>query len=278
MSKKAEGPEKSLWRLAVALARTRLINATRKAEKKRGFDYDDSLMSQREDNSRYWASYDPNRFAGGGAIGGVAYGHTISFTGEGQESAVSVETENARPMENVAITPKQALAELGRMPTHFSLEGLDDKISMFEKKRSLITQHYAAEDVDRMLTCLRNRKKYDSPMADGQTPRQFFGLFDTTTHDLIDDLLAKHKNLVFKEAELFIPELPEEATKTMSTYTAKCKELTGKEPKFYVIATKESFKEADRKRDPILVAPSPFFFGYDILGAWDTEMLYLPEL
>ena len=197
---------------------------------------------------------------------------------DGQTSQASSEPEHAKVSECVPITPKQALGELGRMPTHFSLEGLDDKISMFESKRDMITQRYAVDDVERMLTCLRNRKKYDLPMSDGQTPRQFFGLFDATTHDMIEALLARRKHLVMKEAEIFIPEFPQEATETMAAYTTKCEELTGKKPKFYVIATESAFREADKKRDPILLAPSPFFFGYHILGAWDQEMLYLPEL
>jgi hypothetical protein len=234
------------------------------------------MIDHREDERRYWASYDLNRFSGGGMVqGNVAYGTIRSFDSE--ESPVSPEPE-VKTTYCVSITPKQALAELGRMPTHFSLEGLDDKISMFESKRDMITQRYAVDDVERMLVCLKNRKKYDLPMADGQTPRQFFGLFDATTHDMIDELLAKHKHLVIKDAEIFIPEFPAEATETMAAYTTKCEELTGKKPKFYVIATESSFREADKKRDPILLAPSPFFFGYHILGAWDQEMLYLPEL
>ena len=275
MSKKEKGTEKSLWRLAVTLAKTGLINATKKTSKKDD-EIQTPMMDHREDDRRYWASYDLNRFSGGGmATGEVAYGSTASYS-------ISVDAPSRGPEAKISdcvpITPKQALAELGRMPTHFSLEGLDDKISMFESKRDMITQRYAVDDVERMLTCLRNRKKYDLPMSDGQTPRQFFGLFDATTHDMIEALLARHKHLVMKEAEIFIPEFPQEATETMAAYTTKCEELTGKKPKFYVIATESAFREADKKRDPILVAPSPFFFGYHILGAWDEEMLYLPEL
>jgi len=36
--------------------------------------------------------------------------------------------------------------------------------------------------------------------------------------------------------------------------------------------------ELDEKRDPILLAQSPFGFYYNILGAWEKEMVYLPEL
>ena len=38
------------------------------------------------------------------------------------------------------------------------------------------------------------------------------------------------------------------------------------------------FRKAYEKRDPILLAQSPFGFYWQILGAWDKEMLLLGEL
>lgn len=55
-------------------------------------------------------------------------------------------------------------------------------------------------------------------------------------------------------------------------------ELCQLKPVFYVIAEESDFKEKDKKRDPILLAQSPFGVYYDILGAWDKEMLLLSEL
>jgi uncharacterized lipoprotein len=47
---------------------------------------------------------------------------------------------------------------------------------------------------------------------------------------------------------------------------------------FYVIAEEKSFKSAAEKRDPILLVQSPFGFYWQILGAWDKEMILLSEL
>ena len=45
-----------------------------------------------------------------------------------------------------------------------------------------------------------------------------------------------------------------------------------------MIADKKDFGEMDRKRDPILIVQSPFCLGWQVLGAWDEEMIYLGDL
>lgn len=177
----------------------------------------------------------------------------------------------------VSITPKDVLCELGRIPTLWSLDGLDAKIKILEEKRKLISQHYAAEEVDGLILCLKNRSKYDVRTRDGLTYREFFSRFDATDQFHIDALCKKH-SLVFKSADIFMPEFPDDATTIMADVTNKTKQLCGKMPRLFVIATEDQFRSADKKRDPILLSQSPFGFYYYILGAWDKEMLYLPEL
>ena len=81
-----------------------------------------------------------------------------------------------------------------------------------------------------------------------------------------------------KGSDIFVPDFPDDAVKIMKEFNAKVKELTGKKALFSVIATPDNFKAADGKRDPILLATSPFGFFFYILGAWDKEMLLLSEL
>jgi hypothetical protein len=45
-----------------------------------------------------------------------------------------------------------------------------------------------------------------------------------------------------------------------------------------VIAEPDKFRKAYEKRDPILLVQSPFGFYWQILGAWDKEMMLLSEL
>jgi hypothetical protein len=64
----------------------------------------------------------------------------------------------------------------------------------------------------------------------------------------------------------------------MKKYTNNMKKLCQKKPVFYVIAEPDKFKKAYEKRDPILLVQSPFGFYWQILGAWDKEMILLSEL
>jgi hypothetical protein len=177
----------------------------------------------------------------------------------------------------VAVKPKDVLNELERLPTKWSLEGLDEKIAMMQDKIKLIQQSQTKQEAEVLLVMLKNRKKYFDKAADGQIFWQYFSQFDSTHDGNIKKLLDKH-DLVMEPADIFIPEFPNDASTTMISFAVKFEELTGKKPRFYVIATQESFKKNYEKRDPILLAQSPFGFYYHILGAWDDEMLYLPEL
>lgn len=177
----------------------------------------------------------------------------------------------------VSIKPKDVLHELERIPTKWSLEGLDDKIAMMKEKIKLINQNQTKKEAEVLLELLENRKKYNVKSADGTFFWVYFSQFDITHDGHIKKLLDKY-SLVMESADIFIPEFPVDATRVMTTFSTKFCELTEKKPRFFVIATKESFKKNYSKRDPILLAQSPFGFYYHILGAWDQEMLYLPEL
>ena len=198
---------------------------------------------------------------GNGGYGGLA------TTGDVPKGAVRVE-----------VSPKSVVDELKRPPTMMSLDGLDGKLAILKMKKDLISQRYSAEHVTGMIQALEMRKKYDEKSKVAKrTYREFFSRYDTTDESKIEALTTKYE-LVAKDADLFIPEFPDEAIETMDLYTKVVQELTGKKPRFYVIAKAKDFRDAFNKRDPILYATSPFGMFYYILGAWEEEMLYLPEL
>jgi hypothetical protein len=170
----------------------------------------------------------------------------------------------------VKIKPIDVLHELEIIPNPFSLELLDEKIVMLKEKEKLIKQHYTKREVTALIERLENRKKY-------QEYSQFFNLFQNTTQEKIDVLLQKY-DLVMESSDLFIPEFPGDAIKVMKDYIENVKSVSNKEPVFYVIAEKEDFKKKDIARDPILLVQSPFGFYYQILGAWDKELILLSEL
>src|SRR5690606_23874785 len=157
----------------------------------------------------------------------------------------------------VEVKPIDVVDELGNIPNPFTLANLDDKIAMMKDKEEMIKQHYSKREVTGLRERLENRKKYPEF-------KEFFDQFQRTTHEKIDELTDKY-TLVMKESDLFIPECPQEAIDIMKEYTAKVEELCGQKPVYYVIAEEKEFKSAYEKRDPILLAQSPFGFYYDIL-------------
>lgn len=195
------------------------------------------------------------------------YINNIDGSHEPQEDGS--QTKNTETIK-VKVKPIDVLDQLETVPTPFNLELIDEKISILKDKRELIKQEYTKRELSALMERMENRKKYSEH-------RLFFESFTNTTEDKIKALTTKH-DLVMETADIFIPEFPDEAVSIMVNYTKEVEKITDKKLVFYVIAEKEDFKQADDKRDPILLVQSPFGFYYQILGAWDKEMLILHEL
>ena len=166
--------------------------------------------------------------------------------------------------------PKEVVTELEHQIDEVSLKDLDDKIQLLNDKLSLTVQKYSEAELKGMVQRLENRKKFNEY-------KDFFGKFPCTTDQKIEDLLKKYK-FQMGTTDIFIPDFPKEAIDVMKAYKEKTVELCGKESAFYVIARESDFKKNRDKRDPILLAQSPFGLFWNILGAWDEEMVVLSEL
>lgn len=167
-------------------------------------------------------------------------------------------------------TPLSVLEELETVPTPFTLNGLDEKIQSFKDKLFISSQRYTVKQLEGFIKRLENRKSY-------RDKAEFFLGFPNTTDDKIDQLLSKYK-LAFQTSDLFIPTFPTEAVDIMKRYTEVTIKITGEKPVYYVIAEEKDFRKKFKKNDPILLVQSPFGFYWQILGAWDKEMLLLSEL
>jgi hypothetical protein len=256
-----------LFNVICAIFRFRYVEISKRIE-----DQEDEMINS-DDN--YFIDVQPTTLRINGSSIGI-----VSTASEGENDSEHVKDVNRQKIATikVAIKPKDVLIELERVPSQWSLQGVDEKIALLKDKINLIHENYQAKrDVSLLLTMLQNRKKYYDKAKDGQIFWQYFAKYDITNEAKINKLLTKY-SLVMEKSDIFIPEFPADAINAMKEFSEKCKELCDKEPRFYVIATKESFKKNYKKRDPILLAQSPFGYYYHILGAWDEEMLYLPEL
>jgi hypothetical protein len=193
-----------------------------------------------------------------------------TFITAGSEEFDGAESQEPKTKQKIAIKPIDVLEELETIPTPWNLSNLDDKIDILKYKSELITQKYSKREIDALIERLENRKKWDKF-------KKFFDGFQNTTDEKIEIILDKY-DIVMKTSDLFIPEFPDIAITRMKDYSNQMIKLCKKKPVFYVIAEPDKFRKAYEKRDPILLVQSPFGFYWQILGAWDKEMILLSEL
>lgn len=130
---------------------------------------------------------------------------------------------------------------------------------------------YGRIELESLMERLKNRRKIDGF-------EKLLEKYPHTTSKLLNKIIAEHSNLRAEPAAQFVPDFPREAINAMKEYDEMCVKLCNKRAIFYVVADKKDFEKIPTKRDPILLAQSPFGFFWQILGAWDDEMIYLGDL
>lgn len=153
---------------------------------------------------------------------------------------------------------------------------VEEQLEDFKEKLALIkSEEYdmrrGTEEIASIVVRLENRLKYNDF-------HEFFDQFPYTMTSKIDAVLKDHSNLQLGQVAQFVADMPREATKAMKEYNSNTKALCDKQAVFYIIADKKDFKKSSSRRDPILLAQSPFGHVWQILGAWDEEMLFLEQL
>ena len=153
---------------------------------------------------------------------------------------------------------------------------VNEQIEQFKDKLNLIKStewdmSRGTNEIASVLIRLENRKKYPEFNS-------FFEQYAYTTTTKIDEVIKNHGHLKLGNVEQFMADLPKDAIKEMKDYTSNTEKLCTKKPIFYIIADKKDFEKTVQRRDPILLAQSPFGHFWQILGAWDEEMIFLEEL
>ncbi len=234
-------------------------------------DQNDVVKMSDSDGLDHTFLFDFKNYQSGYRGGNFAITNTFMVTSGVTSGSDDNERESSGQVpQKIAVKPIDVVNELETIPTPWTLSNLQDKIEILEYKRDLITQKYSRREVEGMIERLENRKQWAKF-------RKFFEGYQNTTDEKIDDLLDKY-DLVMQTSDLFVPEFPDVAIQTMKSYTDHMMKLCKKKPVFYVIAEPDKFRKAYEKRDPILLVQSPFGFYWQILGAWDKEMMLLSEL
>jgi hypothetical protein len=153
---------------------------------------------------------------------------------------------------------------------------VEGQLSDFKDKLALIkAEEYdmrrGTEEIASIVMRLENRKKYS-------THAKFYSELPYTTPSRIANVLKTNNHLKLGQVAQFLADMPKEAVEIMKTYEKETIALCDKKPVFYIIADKKDFKKSEQRRDPILLAQSPFGHFWQILGAWDKEMMLLEDL
>lgn len=209
--------------------------------------------------------------------------YTVITDSNGNAVAVSDTARAAKkelPKEEIKITPKGVyqLKTLNVGDYHLKTDPkyVDEQLQSFKDKLALIkTAEYdmtrGVQEIASIISRLENRKKY-------QEFQKFYDEFPYTTTPKISEVTSKHSHLRLGLVDQFLADMPKEATDAMKEYTKQTEKLCALKPMFYIIANKKDFEKSQKRRDPILLAQSPFAHVWQILGAWDEEMLLLDEL
>jgi uncharacterized lipoprotein len=153
---------------------------------------------------------------------------------------------------------------------------VESQLADFKDKLNLLkSEEYdmrnGVEEISSVIIRLENRKKYPSV-------KSFYEDFPYTSTQKINELVKEHDYLKLGQVAQFLADMPREAVNVMKEYNRATEKLCGKQAVFYIIADKKDFQKSDKRRDPILLAQSPFGHFWQILGAWDKEMLLIEEL
>lgn len=247
---------------------------------KKGLLLHDNAMQEME-RSEFLVDF----YRGIGNQGNGLEGYVV-MTDPGNPSVVTGITPKPKEIKKIddsgekKVTPKDVYELKMLHDTAFKIktdpEYIDNQVEDFKERLNMLnTEDYdmrsGLKEVASIVGRLENRKKYKQYEG-------FFSQFPYTMSGRIEALTKKNDHLQLGQVAQFVADLPKEAIDTMKEYTGQTKELCGKKPIYYIIADKKDFKKTTSRRDPILLAQSPFGHVWQILGAWDEEMILVDEL
>ena len=150
---------------------------------------------------------------------------------------------------------------------------LDEKIAVVEDRIKVLSEYTWGKDLDHEYVCLQylnNRKKHEEV-------KDLFS-YPTTTFAMMNDICNIY-TLKIARINQYSWTMPQEAIDELKTYTKSFWLLTWwAKPEIRLIVPEKDFKTEEKKRDPILLAESPFWSRWYILWAWDKEVAIVDEL
>lgn len=173
--------------------------------------------------------------------------------------------------------PVEIFKEIISLEPKIDLTDLDFKIKTVERRRRLLKEELEMnpQDEEEALIYLYARKKLLKIKHNFQ--------WEMTNEKLITSLCQKY-NVANVPFSGYFKTIPMEAITELEKYLKEHKKFTDVKPILRLIIddapTEDSrdSRSGERKKDPILLASSPFGRWYFILGAWDKEVAIVDDL
>ncbi len=182
---------------------------------------------------------------------------------------VSSEDSKKKEDNRIVKKPVEVFKEiLSETKPFVSLINVDEQIETINKRKDFILKNFDFNPVDEIeaLHFLEARKKYLKFQDSFNWP--------AVTFESAQKLCKKYK---LKQTSLSInyKNLPTEAIDEMEAYIQVWEKVREDKPLFVLIVDDGG---RETKKDPILLAMSPFGKWYHFLGAWDKEVEYVDDI
>ena len=169
----------------------------------------------------------------------------------------------------IAKKPIEIFEEIVSEKPKINLNNLDGQIKLVKERIKVLSQHLRRVNLDQeeqALGYLKARKRYE----------RFGNKFkwEITNKVLIDKLCKKYK-VKLVDIHQYYRNIPKEGVDEIERFGEALEYINNCEPLFKLIID-DGGKET--RKDPILLAASPFGNWYYILGAWDKEVEIVDKL
>ena len=150
-----------------------------------------------------------------------------------------------------------------------NLKNLDGQIKIVKDRMKVLSQHLRGTSLDQeeaAIVFLKARKKYMKYKDDFK--------WAITNKDLIDKLCDKYK-VRMVGISMYYRNIPKEGVDEIEKFGLALSKINSRDPQFKLIIDE---KGKETRKDPILLAQSPFGNWFYILGAWDKEVEIVDDL
>ena len=197
---------------------------------------------------------------------------TINGMDYSMVNAIAQAAQNGQALKDIRIEkkPVEVVAEILAKKPEIQLNDIDGQIKVVEARLKVLEQ-FKGQTSDEIwsLRYLKARKYY----------KKYEALFnwEITTEDLIKSLTTKYK-LSRVSFHGYSKSVPNEATMELERFGKAWEKVVDEDDYTPTLDLIIDYQGPEYKKDPILLASSPFGKWWYVLGAWDREVEIVDDI